>query len=100
MAVIEVRINYTNGQFVPSQDPITLSKSKGETIKWYNETAERLTLEFANGTPFPPSRNPYTVDPDKQVDSGNIQVQEGTEFSYTIKAASGAMVDPQVIIER
>lgn len=100
MGVIDVRITFSNGQFTPSKDPVTLGKSKGETILWHNDTAESLTIEFADGSPFPADRNPYHVPAGKQVPSGNITVQEGTKWSYNISAASGAMTDPQVIIER
>lgn len=100
MSVIDVHITSTNGQFKPSLDPVTLSKNKGQTIKWHNDTAENLTINFTNGTPFPGNRQPYRLDAGRQVDSGPIEVQENTNWSYDIVAASGAIADPQVIIER
>lgn len=100
MGVVDVRITFSHGQFTPSKDPVTLAKSKGETITWYNDTSESLTIEFADGSPFPADRNPYHVAAGKQVQSGNISVQESTTWKYNIAAPSGAMTDPQVIIER
>lgn len=100
MGVIDVRITFSNGQFTPSQDPVTLHKTNGETIKWQNDTSESLTITFTDGSPFPADRNPYQVAAGKQVNSGNITAQEGTEWAYSITAPSGAMTDPQVIIER
>lgn len=100
MGVIDVHITFRNGQFTPSQDPVTLHKANGETIKWVNDTDETLTITFAGGSPFPAERNPYQVGPHKQVDSGNITVEAVTKWAYNISTASGAMTDPQVIIER
>jgi hypothetical protein len=100
MSVIEVRITASNGQFTPSKDPVTLSKSRGETIKWYNDTPENITIQFSKGTPFPDSHHPYSIGAGKHKDSGGIQVKEGTNWAYMIIAESGAMADPQVIIER
>lgn len=100
MAVVDVHIALVDGKFVPSQEVVRLSKSKGETIKWNNDTAESIRISFSEGSPFPPEWNPYDIAPNKQVNSGDIKVNEGTGWSYTITAASGAMADPQVIIER
>lgn len=100
MGVIDVRITFSNGQFTVSPDPVTLAKSKGETIKWHNDTNQSVTINFTDGTPFPAERNPYPVSAGKQADSGNITVDAVTKWAYTVTAASGAMMDPQVIIER
>jgi len=99
MAVIDVRITSVNGKFVPSQDPVTLSKGNGDTIKWHNDTPQEITINFADGTPFPGDRNPYRIGPGKQQDSGNIQASAGTNWAYLIIAASGAVMDPEVIIK-
>lgn len=100
MAVVDVRISKVNGVFVPSVDVVKLSKSNGDTISWHNETVEPVQIAFADGSPFPADRNPYEIAAGKQVSSGNVQAAVGTDWSYTISAASGAMADPQVIIER
>jgi hypothetical protein len=100
MAVVDVRITMVNGQFVTSPDSVTLSKGRGDTIKWFNDTVERIQVRFADGSPFPAERNPYDITAGKHVDSGSIHVAENTSWSYVIIAASGAMADPQVIIER
>lgn len=100
MGVIDVRITFSNGQFKVSLDPVTLAKSKGETISWHNDTTQSLTINFNDGSPFPAERNPYQVTAGKQTQSGNITVEPGTKWAYTITASSGAMMDPQVIIER
>ncbi len=100
MAVVDVRIAMVDGQFVPSQEVVPLSKSKGDTIMWHNDTVESIEIKFQDGSPFPAERNPYDVGAGKQVNSGDVKAVEGTQWSYTITAASGAMADPQVIIER
>lgn len=100
MAVVEVRISMVNGQLAASPDSVTLSKARGETINWHNDTTETIQLSFVSGSPFPPSRNPYTIPAGKPENSGSIQVNENTNWSYTMSAASGVMADPQVIIQR
>jgi hypothetical protein len=100
MGVVEVRISLVGGQLVASKESVTLSKGRGETIKWHNDTAETIQIKFVNGSPFPPKRNPYTIAAGKPQDSGSIHASESTTWFYTICAASGAMADPQVIIER
>ncbi len=98
MSVVDVHISMVNGQFVPSQDVVRLSKSKGETIKWYNDTTEAIQIEFNGGSPFPTGS--FDISAGKQTGSGAVKANEGTSWSYTITAASGAMADPQVIIEK
>jgi hypothetical protein len=100
MAVVDVRIAMVGGTFVPSQESVKLSKSKGDTIRWYNDTAEQIRLSFTGGVPFAADHHPYEIGAGKQVNSGHIQAAEETTWFYTITAASGAMADPQVIIER
>jgi len=100
VAVVEVSITFKDGQYIASQDPVVLSKTKGDTIQWQNETKEKIRITFVDGTPFPGSRNPYEINPGRQVNSGNIEVEEGTNWAYAIVAESGAMADPQVIIQR
>ncbi len=99
MAVTDVSITLKNGQFTPSKDPVPLSKGNGDTIKWHNDTNQNISISFDSGSPFPGNLNPYRIDAGQQKNSGNIQVQAGTSWDYSIRAASGAVADPQVIIQ-
>lgn len=98
MSVIDVRIAMVNGGFVSSPDVAKLSKSKGETIKWHNDTTEAIRLDFNGRSPFAAGR--YDLAAGKQANSGAVTANDGTSWFYTITAASGAMADPQVIIEK
>ncbi|MFB3916218.1 MAG: hypothetical protein ACE14M_05785 [Terriglobales bacterium] len=100
MAVIDVRIT-KNGQLKPSLDPVPLSKSKGETINWHNDSGTDIQIDFTNGTPFPGSLNPYDIKAGGQKNSGPIQAQPNPRktWDYTIRASSGAVADPGVIIQ-
>ena len=98
MLPIEVRITKDAGKFVPSQDPVTLSKSHGDVVQWQNDTGEQITIKFGAGTPFPGRMNPYTISPGSFQQSGLIEGAAG-KWKYNIEGASGAITDPDVVIE-
>ncbi|SRR6266702_1981272 len=98
MSAIEVRILKNSGQFVPSADPIKLSKSSGHSIDWHNDTHEQITIKFGSGTPFPGHMNPYVIAPGGSSHSGSIEGGVGN-WKYNIEGASGTITDPEVIIQ-
>jgi hypothetical protein len=98
MLPIEVRITKDATKFVPSQDPVTLSKSNGHVVQWHNDTNEQITIKFGAGTPFPSHMNPYIVSPGKFQQSGLIEGTAG-KWKYNIEGASGTITDPDVVIE-
>jgi hypothetical protein len=98
MSAIEVRIIKESGQFVPSADPVTLSKASGHHIEWHNDTQEQITIKFDAGTPFPGHMNPYVVAPGKSSHSGSIEGAIG-KWKYNIEGTSGTITDPEVIIQ-
>jgi len=98
MPDIAVRVIKTLDQFVPSEDPVTLSKSSGHCIEWYNDTKEQITIRFSAGTPFPGEMNPYTIAPGHSGHSGAIEGNTGN-WKYNIEGASGTITDPEVIIQ-
>jgi hypothetical protein len=98
-SIIDVHVTLSNGQLVVSQDTATLSIGSGHVIRWYNDTNEGIVITFTNGTPFSEDLNPYSICAGQYKSSGPIAVAAGTAWSYDITAASGAVIDPEVIIQ-
>lgn len=97
-SVVDVHIAFTNGQLGPSKDVVTLGKKCGQTVRWYNDTSEDVTITFDNSSPFSGGQNPLSIKAGKQKGSGAIQAAPGTSWSYTISTPA-IVVDPQVIID-
>jgi hypothetical protein len=98
MLPVEVRITKNAGKFVPSHNPVTLNKSKGHVVHWYNDTEEQITISFGGGTPFPKHMNPYVIASGKFGQSGSIEGAPGT-WTYGIGGASGTTITPDSIPE-
>jgi hypothetical protein len=98
MPILEVSITKNSNQFVPSQDPVTLSKQHGHSVQWHNDTQEQITINFGTATPFAKQMNPYKIDPGKSGHSGPIEGAVGT-WKYNIEGASGDITDPEIIIQ-
>jgi len=98
-SIIDVHITLSNGQLVASQDAATLSIGSGHILRWYNDTNEGIVIIFTNGTPFPADLNPYSICAGQYRSSGPIAVAAGTAWSYNVIADSGAVLDPEVIIQ-
>jgi hypothetical protein len=97
MSVIDVHITMGAGNFVPSIDPVTLSKKAGNTIKWYNDTAVDIDIAFGAGSPFP--KSDYPIQAGKHTDSGSIKLEAGTTgYKYNI-SGGGIVTDPEVIVQ-
>jgi hypothetical protein len=92
-SVVDVHIAFINGQLGPSKDVVTLIKKSGQTIRWYNDTSENITINFDNGSPFSGGQNPFSIKAGGQKGSGTIQAAPGTSWSYTISTPA-IVIDP------
>lgn len=99
MAVIDVRVTSSNGKLAPSIDPVVLSKGKGDTIEWFNDTAQTITIAFDGGCPFG-DHQPYNIQPGQHKHSGSLSCNPDSTWNYAISVPTGPVTDPQVIVQR
>ncbi len=95
----DVDITFQNGTFHVNPDAVPLSKSQGHTILWDNNTDKDILIKFDKGSPFE-GPNPYEVKRGQKQHSGQIVVNHGTTWSYSISFEGGPAMDPQVIVEQ
>jgi hypothetical protein len=99
MPAKDVDITLQNGTPHANPETVTVSRGKGESVLWHNNSNRDIIIKFDKDSPFGAKPHPYHLKPGEKKVSGGIIADADTTWNYTIKVEAGAAADPQVIIK-